>query len=388
MTTSSIGIARDVRLGTGMSIESVRYSSEDLWQSYQAMSSAVTPSQATADVVPQGKGDGGKGLTGKATEGKALMNLPQGVEVDQSWMRQKLERVKLCNFLVNRRCDRGEQCGFAHRLEDLSKPQWRTVQSDWPGWPDGRQPLTSLLRTYVAKAVASGKPLPAHIADLVGHAPVIENIDTQIWLKRPQARTPAPTQVAPSLEASSAAAAEEVSSSPAEVSSAALEVSPPPPGLGKGPAKQVSWAGDSAIAELSSAAMEVPPPPPGVPPPVGPIIATMHRPAPPPPPPLPGVSAAAESSAAAAEEPLAEVSSATMAEESSATMAEVAPALDPVAEVSSATMAEAAPTDMPVAEVSSATMEAVSSAAAVEATESRAKVSPAEEWLKPEGDWQ
>ena len=94
-----------------------------------------------------------------------------------------MEHGKLCRFLPTGSCDRGDRCGFAHTLAALCKPKWSTVESDWPGWPDGKQPLTAVFRTYIKRWVNQRMGLPEEIAKLVHHKPTVDNIDRDIWLR-------------------------------------------------------------------------------------------------------------------------------------------------------------------------------------------------------------
>lgn len=66
---------------------------------------------------------------------------------DDSWQRGKLERVKLCRFEIEGTCLRKERCGFAHSVDELRKPEWKTVDTDFPLAPGHL--VSPLLQRYL-----------------------------------------------------------------------------------------------------------------------------------------------------------------------------------------------------------------------------------------------
>ena len=174
-------------------------------QSASSSSSFVTHQGVLGtQIQPTGKGKEPTGKpalpgiqpTGKGTEPTGKPAVP-GIAVDTSWQRGKLEHVKLCSFLLRSKCDRGPQCGFAHSLDDLTKPQWATVESGWPGWPDGKTPLTSVCRLYVKRHLEYNRPIPPEIERLVEYPPEVRNADREVWLRDPRQLRPAGGAVRP-----------------------------------------------------------------------------------------------------------------------------------------------------------------------------------------------
>ena len=160
-------------------------------------SASVSRQSASSSVVTHhGDAEAQIQPTGKGTEPKGKLALP-GITVDTSWQRGKLERVKLCSFLLRGKCDRGTQCGFAHCLNELAKPRWATVESDWPGWPNGKIPPTSVFRLYFQRHVVFKRTIPPEIDRLVEYLPEIRNPDREIWLRDPEGAVRPPGYKAP-----------------------------------------------------------------------------------------------------------------------------------------------------------------------------------------------
>lgn len=100
------------------------------------------------------------------------------MQPDDSWYRNKLEYVKLCRFRIYGECRRGLSCGFAHVLGELRKPQWATVETDWPTEkPD--EPVTPLLCRYLESAYFASIPIPEALC--------VRRVGPGHWVTRGQA---------------------------------------------------------------------------------------------------------------------------------------------------------------------------------------------------------
>lgn len=76
---------------------------------------------------------------------------------DDSWQRGKLEGVKLCRFEIDGKCQRKEKCGFAHSVNELKKPEWKTVDTDFPMEPGHL--VRDILQRYLERDYKKGLPI-------------------------------------------------------------------------------------------------------------------------------------------------------------------------------------------------------------------------------------
>ena len=63
-----------------------------------------------------------------------------------------LQNVMLCRFELRNQCRKGSQCNYAHSLQELRKPNWPTVETDWPT----RRTVKPMFAVYARKEHAAG----------------------------------------------------------------------------------------------------------------------------------------------------------------------------------------------------------------------------------------
>ena len=94
-----------------------------------------------------------------------------------------LQNVMLCRFELRNQCRKGSQCNYAHSLQELRKPKWPTVETDWPTRPA----VKDMFAAYAIREHAAGLALPIALQDVVR----IENGQV-MWVRKLSNVAPGP----------------------------------------------------------------------------------------------------------------------------------------------------------------------------------------------------
>lgn len=63
----------------------------------------------------------------------------------------------MCRFEIDGKCQRKDKCGFAHSVNELKKPEWKTVDTDFPMEPGHL--VRDILQRYLERDYKKGLPI-------------------------------------------------------------------------------------------------------------------------------------------------------------------------------------------------------------------------------------